>query len=110
METCFNWTDSTAYMSSDERKWITKVRTLQEERPDEVTIIREPENNDGCIYAKFPAEWVRVRPKRVLSEGERAKQAEICRRNFRLSPEPRLQTEFSDRTGGSDASDEYLST
>lgn len=76
METSVTYTDKTAWFSSDERRWITKVRKLREERPDEVTIIREPENNDGCIYAKFPAEWVRVRPKQVLSEEESARRSE----------------------------------
>lgn len=69
METCFNYTDKdTGYFSSDERRWINKVRKLKEKFPDQVRIIREPEDNDGCIYCSLPSAWLKVMPKRVLSE------------------------------------------
>lgn len=51
--------------SSDERKWINKIRKLKETHPDEVDIIREPEENDGCIYARVPCSWLRIQPKYV---------------------------------------------
>ena len=69
METCINYTDlKVAFISSDELKWINRIHKLKEERPDEVVIIREPEHNDGCIYAKIPPQWVKVIPKRIYSE------------------------------------------
>lgn len=69
METCINYTDTkTAFISSDEQKWISRIHKLKQERPDEVVIIREPQNNDGCIYAKIPPSWVKVNPKRIYSE------------------------------------------
>ena len=73
METAINYTCDTAYFSSDERKWINKIRKLKEEHPDEVHIIAEPENNDGCIYATVPASWMKVSPKivRNLSDEQR---------------------------------------
>lgn len=73
METCFNYTEpGTAYFSSDERKWVTKVRKLAEKYPDEVLILKQPEDNDGCIYAKMPTAWLKIQPKRVLSEKQKA--------------------------------------
>ena len=55
METCFNCTDrEIGYFSSDERRFITKVRRLKAKYPDQVRIIREPEDNDGCIYCSIP--------------------------------------------------------
>lgn len=66
METCFNYCSDTAFFSSDERKWINRIRKLKEEHPDEITIIREPEVNDGCIYAKLPPSWLKVQPPRKL--------------------------------------------
>lgn len=63
MDTCFNYTGETAFFSSDERRWITKIRKLKEQNPDEVTIIRQPEENDGCIYAKLPCSWLKIQPK-----------------------------------------------
>ena len=48
METCFNYTEKEhGYFSSDERKFITKVRKLKEKYPEQVRIIAEPEENDG---------------------------------------------------------------
>ena len=63
METCFNYCDEKqAFFSSDERKWITRIRKLQEQNPDEVIILRQPETNDGCIYCKLPASYLQVQP------------------------------------------------
>lgn len=68
METCFNYTDGSnmAYFSSDERKWINRIHKWAEERPDEVRIEKEPDENDRCIYARVPASWLKVRyPKKM---------------------------------------------
>lgn len=74
METCFNYTEKDrGFFSSDERKYISKVRKLKEQYPDEVRIIAEPEENDGCIYCEMPVSWftVRVPKKRVLTDEEK---------------------------------------
>lgn len=74
METCINYcADGCAYVSSDERRWVNRIRKLKDEHPEEVRIIREPENNDGCIYATVPVKWVRIAPppKRVLTDEQR---------------------------------------
>lgn len=75
METCFTYYDkNSGFFSSDEQRWIRKIRKLKEEHPEEVQIIAEPEDNDGCIYCRIPSEWMRLQPKRKvdLSEEERA--------------------------------------
>ena len=73
METCFNYCGDKAFFSSDERRFITKVRKLKEKYPEQVRIIKEPEDNDGCIYCELPKEWFRIQPpvKRNLSEEQR---------------------------------------
>ena len=75
METCFNYCSRDAgFFSSDERIWITKIRKLKEQYPDLVTIIREPENNDGCIYAKMPVSFLMLRgplKKKELTDEEK---------------------------------------
>ena len=110
VETCFNYTDTqTAFVSSDERKWITKIRKLKQERPDEVRIIREPEDNNGCIYATIPPAWVKIRPKRMMTEEKRAELSEKMKRISTVFSE---QREFSAnflQEGVSECSDEYLS-
>lgn len=69
METCFNYCDKeVAFFSSDERRWISKIRKLKEKYPDEITILAEPETNDGCIYVRLPSSWLKVQPKRVYTK------------------------------------------
>ena len=79
METCFNYTEKDhGFFSSDERKFINKVHKLKEQYPDEVRIITEPEENDGCIYCTMPIQWftIRVPKKRVLTDEQRAELSE----------------------------------
>lgn len=79
-ETAVEWTDTEwAYFSSDERRWINKIRRLKEKHPDEIEILREPETNDGCIYCKIKPNWVKISPpkKCTLTPEQRAKQAQI---------------------------------
>ena len=73
METSISYTDSKAWVSSDERKWCNRIRKLAEQYPDDVAVIRMPEDNDGCIYATLPSSWLRIQPKikRDLSDEQR---------------------------------------
>ena len=74
METCFNYCSADkAFFSSDERRWINRVHKMAHEHPEQVRIIAEPENNDGCIYCELPVNWLKVAPpvKRVLTEEQR---------------------------------------
>ena len=74
METCLNYTNrDTAFFSSDERRFVNKVRKLKEQYPDQVRIISEPEENDGCIYCRIPVSWfaIRVPKKRILTDEEK---------------------------------------
>lgn len=74
METCFNYcyevrhNDNTGYFSSDEKRWITRIHKLAKKYPDVVTILKEPEENNGCIYARLPSDWLKFAPKKALSE------------------------------------------
>ena len=78
METCIEYCEpGWAWMSTDERRWINKLRKLAHERPNECIILKQPEENDGFIYAKFPQKWVRVNPPKVvnMTDEERAARA-----------------------------------
>ena len=69
METCLCYNNKeVAFFSSDERRWITKIRNLKKKYPDEVEILAKSETNDGCIYCKLPSQWMKIQPKRVYSE------------------------------------------
>ena len=76
MDTCFNYCSSDrAFFSSDERKWINRVRKLSEDFPDQVQITKEPDENDGCIYASVPAAWLKVQPPKKMNFTEEQKNA-----------------------------------
>lgn len=63
METICAYTGEYAYFSSDERRWKNRILKMAEKYPEHVTILRRPEVNDGCVYAKLPARWMEIRPK-----------------------------------------------
>lgn len=81
METSATYTSAEMFVSSDERKFIRKIQQLAVNHPDDVTIIAQPETNDGCIYAKMPASWFKIKPpvKRNLSDEQRELLAERAR-------------------------------
>ena len=81
MQTTFEYCDGTAWFSSDEKKWINRIRKLKEKYPDLVTIKREPETNGGCIYCTLPPEWLKVSPKiiREITDEQRIAAAERLR-------------------------------
>ena len=66
-ETSVTYTSQTAYFSSDEKRWINRIRKLEESNPDDVTILRQPEDNDGCIYATVPSHWLKIAPPRRVN-------------------------------------------
>ena len=83
METCFNYCDKEhGYFSSDEYRFINKVRKLKEKYPDEVRIIKQPEENDGCIYCELPTKWFSIRPpvKRVLTDEQKKELSDRIKR------------------------------
>ena len=91
METCLDYTTREyAWFSSDEPKYIRKIHLLKEQHPDEVRIIAEPEENDGCIYCQIPVKWftIRVPVKRVLTEEDKqilSERMKRVRRNVSVS-------------------------
>lgn len=83
METCCNYIGDVMFISTDERWLINRLMRFKEARPDEVEIIRNPENNDGCLYCKVPADWLKITPpaRRELTEEQKA--AAVARLNNR---------------------------
>ena len=109
METCFDYTDrEVGYFSSDERRFITKVRRLKEQYPEEVRIIAESEENDGCIYCELPSAWftIRVPKKRVLTEEERQELSDRMKRVHRERLSLNEYTRKNESNSASTASDE----
>ena len=79
METCCNYTDyNKMYVSTDERGLISRIMKFAEQKPDDVTIIKRPEENDGCLYCIVPTKWLKITPpkKYDLTEEQRMARAE----------------------------------
>lgn len=74
METCIDYLDETAWVSTDERKTINRIMRLMEQYPGEVKVIKKPEENHGMLYCTIPSKWVRIAPPRKveLTDEERA--------------------------------------
>lgn len=74
METCCEYTDSVMWVSTDERRMITRMMKLIAEHPDETEIIKRPEENDACLYCKVPSTWLKIAPlvKREMSDEQKA--------------------------------------
>lgn len=88
VDTCFNYCGESpvtvAYFSSDELRWINKIHKLKDTHPDDVEILKEPEDNDGCIYCKLPVSWLKIQPPRNLTDEERqtiANRLNVTRKN-----------------------------
>lgn len=80
IDTVFNYTDKdVAYFSSTERRWINKMHKLARQHPDKVTILKEPEDNDDCIYVRLPVKALRVQIPKDNDMTEEEKQAFVNR-------------------------------
>ena len=114
MDTCINWLSDKAYFSSDEHWWRERILKLAESHPDEVQILKRPEENDGCLYATFPKKWVKVTPPRTreLTEEqltelrERMRKAQAVRQENLLKKQSELSEadldddDFDEGVGG----------
>lgn len=61
--------DSEVTVTLNQRRYISKVKKLQEKNPDEVRIVAE--NKDGSIVAKLPIKYIKISAPRKLSEEQR---------------------------------------
>ena len=84
METSVTYTSDRAFLSTDERWLITRIGRLAEKHPDSVNIIRQPQENDGCLYCEIPSKWVKITPPKTidLTDEQRAERAERMRNNI----------------------------
>jgi len=62
--------DDRAEVYTHNKKMINRLAKLYAERPDEVEKIREA--NAGAVTYTVPRDWVRIAPKRRVSEEQRA--------------------------------------
>jgi len=106
METNFDYCDKErAWFSSDEPRWINRIRKLAARFPDQVTILRQPEDNDGCIVARLPQRSLQnvvISPRKYSDEELTAlrKRFELVRKHGHPSEEknkPKKETRNDDQ-------------
>ena len=59
----------TATVTFNQQKYITRIKKLNESRPDECEICAI--NNDGSLVAHVPRSWVKISPPKKVSEAQR---------------------------------------
>ncbi len=60
--------ETTAFCTFTEEKFMNRIKKLAERNKDCVII----EKTKSHVYAKFPVEWIQIRPKARFSEEQRA--------------------------------------
>lgn len=70
-----------ATVTFSQRKYITRIKKLAEQRPEACQIVAE--NEDGSILAHIPTSWVRINPSKVMSEKEKEELVERFKNSHR---------------------------
>jgi len=80
METaCGYLDDKVMWISTDEKRMINRLLKIADEHKGEVQILATPEENDGCLYLKCPAEWLKITPPRRLNLTDDQRVARLAR-------------------------------
>ena len=69
-----------ATVSFSQGRYITKIKKLATERPNECEIVAE--NKDGSICAHIPTSWIRITPTVQLTEEQREQRVKAIHRNI----------------------------
>ncbi len=79
------------YISSSEAQVIAHILKIAEEHPDDVHILKRPEENDGCVYARMPFGFLKIKPPKHmnLSEEERRIRSERLRQHRFQKTDPK---------------------
>lgn len=72
--------DNQATVTFNQQKFITKIKKLSIERPEEVSITHT--NKDGSIVAHIPVSYIKLNPPKVISEERKEVLRENARKNL----------------------------
>ena len=70
----------TATVTFTQGRFISRIRRLAESHPNDCQITTV--NRDGSIVAHIPTSWIKINPKRELSDELKAMYSERARNNF----------------------------
>lgn len=66
-----------ATVTFSQPRFINRIRKLKEEHPLELDIIADGPENGGYLTANIPVDWIKIVPKRVMSEEEKNRRREL---------------------------------
>ena len=69
-----------ATVTFSQRRYVTRIKKLAEEYPEECEIVAE--NQDGSVYAHIPVDWIRINPGMNLTDEQKGRLAERARNIF----------------------------
>lgn len=78
----------TALVTFSQGRYISQVKTLAEQFPEDVQILKLPEDNHGYLLARIPVRYIKLRPPVQMSQEQRDALAERARANFRSRSMP----------------------
>lgn len=78
----------TALVTFSQGRYISQVKTLAERFPEDVQILKLPEDNHGYLLARIPVRYIKLRPPVQMSQEQRDALAERARANFRSRSMP----------------------
>jgi len=80
-ENCIEWIKDSdrSTVSLSQRRLITKIEKLAKSHPNECKIIAR--NKDGTICASIPVNWIKISPKKKVSEKQRERMRKISRKS-----------------------------
>lgn len=73
----------TALVMFSQGRYISHVKMLAERFPEDVQILKLPEDNHGYLLARLPVRYIKLRPPVQMSQEQRDALAERARANFR---------------------------
>lgn len=94
----------TATVTFCQGRYVTKIKKIAEERPDECEIVAE--NPDGSIVAHVPTKWVRITPSRVYTDEERQRLKEQLAKRFGTKTEDIDDEDIDDEPDDEDLLDD----
>lgn len=87
----------TATVCFSQQRFVNRIMELAKNYP-QVCVIKDM-NNDGSIVAHIPVEWVKIRPPRQMTEGQRI---ELVERLERIRPHHKVSNDPNSHENTSD--------
>lgn len=72
----------TALVTFSQGRYISQVKALAERFPEDVQILKQPEDNCGYLLARLPVRYIKLRPPMQMSQEQRDALAKRARANL----------------------------